>query len=58
LAGSTAAVYAGRTRYAGDPPLADYFRDGSAEIVTATSRDGLRWSAPAVVSPAAEDGRY
>ena len=46
------------TRYAPGSPLLDYFKDGTAEIVMATSRDGLHWSAPAAVSPADPDGRY
>lgn len=34
------------TRYAAGSPLKRYFRDASAEIVTATSHDGLTWSSP------------
>lgn len=46
------------TRYRAGSPLMDYFKDGSSEIVTATSRDGIVWSAPVVVSPADPEVRY
>lgn len=46
------------TRYRAGSSLADYFKDGSSEIVMATSRDGVNWSAPVVVSPADPEARY
>ena len=46
------------TRYAKGSNLLDYFKDATAEIVMATSRDGLHWSAPTVVSPPDPAARY
>jgi hypothetical protein len=46
------------TRYRAGSRLGDYYRDGSAEVVTATSHDGLRWSAPVVVSPPDPEARF
>jgi hypothetical protein len=46
------------TRYHRGSSLADYFRDGSAEIVAANSRDGVSWSSPVVVSPPDPEARH
>ena len=46
------------TRYAPGSKLNDYYRDASAEIVTATSTDGLHWSAPVTQSPPDPGRRY
>ncbi|MEE8606051.1 MAG: exo-alpha-sialidase [Nitrospiraceae bacterium] len=46
------------TRYRSGSPLMSYPADASAEIVKATSRDGLRWSRPVTVSPADPAAAY
>jgi hypothetical protein len=46
------------TRYRKGSPLLDYFKDTSAEIVIARSRDSLNWSVPEVSSPPDENVRY
>jgi hypothetical protein len=46
------------TRYAHGSKQDDYYRDASAEVVTATSRDGLHWSAPVTQSPPDPGNRY
>jgi hypothetical protein len=46
------------TRYAQGSKQHDYYRDMSAEVATATSKDGLRWSAPVTQSPADPERRY
>jgi hypothetical protein len=46
------------TRYRHGSPVDDYYRDASAEVVTATSRDGLQWSTPVTWSPPDPDDRY
>jgi hypothetical protein len=46
------------TRYAHGSKQDDYYRDGSAEVVTATSKDGLHWSAPITQSPPDPDNGY
>jgi hypothetical protein len=46
------------TRYAHGSKHDDYYRDASAEVVTATSRDGLHWSAPVTQSPPDPGNRY
>jgi hypothetical protein len=46
------------TRYASGSPLLDYYKDPTAEIVLAASRDGLEWSAPSVVTPPDPDARF
>jgi hypothetical protein len=46
------------TRYRKGSPLLSYYKDASAEIVIARSRDGLNWSAPEVCSPPDEKRRY
>ena len=46
------------TRYAHGSKQDDYYRDGSAEVVTATSKDGLRWSPPVTQSPPDPERRY
>jgi hypothetical protein len=45
------------TRYASGTGITDFF-DGSSEIVAATSRDGLAWAAPSLVSQADPGARY
>jgi len=46
------------TRYRKGSPLLSYYKDASAEIVIARSRDGLNWSAPEVVAPPDEKRRH
>jgi predicted GH43/DUF377 family glycosyl hydrolase len=46
------------TRYRKGSPLLDYFKDTSAEIVIARSRDSLNWSVPEVSSPPDEKERH
>lgn len=46
------------TRYQSGSRIADFHRDATSEVVMATSRDGVRWSAPILVSPSDPDGRY
>lgn len=46
------------TRYASGADHNDYWRDSTAEIVAATSSDGLRWSAPTTWSPPDTGDRY
>lgn len=46
------------TRYAQGSHQDDYYRDASAEVVTATSKDGLGWSAPVAQSPPDPERRY
>lgn len=40
------------TRYRNGSSLRKYYRDGTAEVVCASSRDGLHWSDPTPCSPA------
>jgi hypothetical protein len=46
------------TRYKPGSKQDDYIRDASSEIVTATSKDGITWSAPVVQSPPDAGGHY
>lgn len=46
------------TRYRPGSKLDDYYRDASAEVVTATSKDGIAWSAPVVQSPPDPEAHY
>ena len=46
------------TRYQAGSARGDYYRDASAEVVMATSADGISWSAPMVCSPEDPDERY
>lgn len=46
------------TRYAAGSKFDEYYRDASAEVVVATSRDGLRWSSPITWSPPDPNDRY
>jgi hypothetical protein len=46
------------TRYRHRSRLQRYYRDPTAEVVLATSRDGLFWSAPVTWSPADPSTRY
>src|SRR5262249_3394160 len=46
------------TRYRPGSNVDDYYRDASAEVVTATSRDGLSWSTPVTSSPPDPGDRY
>lgn len=46
------------TRYRAGSKQDQYYRDASAEVVTATSKDGLAWSAPVVQSPPDQDAKY
>jgi hypothetical protein len=46
------------TRYAHGSKQDDYYRDASAEVVTATSKDGLHWSTPVTQSPPDPERRY
>lgn len=46
------------TRYRNGSRQDDYYKDASAEIVTATSKDGVAWSAPIGRSPPDPGDRY
>ncbi len=46
------------TRYRAGSRQDAYYRDASAEVVTATSQDGLRWSIPVTRSPPDPDERH
>jgi len=46
------------TRYRAGSPLRSFYRDASAEVVRATSRDGLHWSEPALCTPGDPGDRY
>ena len=46
------------TRYRSGSRITDFHRDATSEVVVATSRDGVRWSAPSAVSPPDPDARH
>jgi hypothetical protein len=46
------------TRFRAGSPLRSFHRDASAEVVRATSRDGLHWSEPVPCTPADPGNRY
>lgn len=46
------------TRFRAGSALRSFYRDASAEVVRATSRDGLHWSEPALCTPADPGNRY